>query len=113
MFAVLLVALLLTGAGINSGTAPNTETVRQPAGTLIVGCGSPWAPDYTQAELADLAGLPQMHSVLHACRNHNDAEALVADAAAPGGLLIALTMLGVIVVENRRARAHGRRQPIA
>ena len=110
---LLVVALVLAGAGINSGTALNFEMVRQPAGMLIVGCGSPWAPDYAQAERADLAAFPQMHSVAHACRNHNDAEALVADAAAPGGLLIALTMLGVIVFGARRRQVERPRSPVS
>ena len=108
---LLVVALVLAGAGINSGTSLNTEAVRMPAGMMVVGCGSPWAPDYVQAEQVDLSAFPQMHSVAHACRNHNDAEALVADAAAPGGLLIALAMLGVLVFGARPRQAQRPRSP--
>ncbi len=106
---MLLAALALAGVGINSGTALNTETVREGAAALTVGCGSPWAPDYTQAERADLAIASRTHSVLHACRDHNDFEALAADAATPGGLLIALMMLGVIGFEASSARADRQR----
>ena len=111
--AVLFTALALAGFGVNSGTAVNTETVPEGTRVFTVECGSPWAPDDAEAARADLAIASRTQSVLHACRDHNDLEALVADAATPGGLLIALIMLGVIGFETADARRYrqGPRHP--
>ena len=90
--------------GLVSGWSTNTETVRGPTGvTTTVGCGSPWAPDYDQADQIDQTSLLGS-DVVDACRSDNDTEALFATAATPGGLVVAITVACVAFVEARDAR---------
>ena len=101
---LLATAIGLMVLGLVSGLSTNIETVRTPGGeTATVGCGSPWVPNYDQAERAGQGPLLGSE-VVDACRNHNDSEALLATAAAPGGLVVAVTAACVAFVEVRDAR---------
>jgi len=101
---LLATAIGLLVLGLVSGLSTNVETVRTPGGeTATVGCGSPWVPNYDQAERAGRGPL-RGSEVVDACRAHNDSEALLATAAAPGGLVVAVTAACVAFVEVHDAR---------
>ena len=108
---LLIIAAVLVVVGLMSGLSTNMESepVTGQATTTVV-CGSPWMPDYFEAQRVD----EQRHlgsALVDACREHNEGEGLLANAATPAGIVLLLTALGVTAAEvrhNRRRAASSR-----
>lgn len=101
---LLVVAAVLVVVGLMSGLSTNLESepVAGQAATTVT-CGSPWVPDYVEAQRVD----EQRHlgsALVDACRDHDEGEGLLADATTPAGIVLLLTALGVIVGEVRYDR---------
>lgn len=107
LILLLVVAAVLAVVGLTSGCSTNTESERNATGGwTTIACGSPWAPDYSDAQHVD----EQRNlgsELVDACRDHNEAEALIADAMTPAGIVLELTVLGVIAIEIRDGRRRG------
>lgn len=107
--ALLLAALALAAQGAVFGLGENTATLPG----VAVTCGSPWDPDLAAAAALDRATSPTVpglsDTAVRACEQVNDREALLADAATPGGVLVALTVAGARLMEARDRRRTARR----